>query len=61
MACGLSGTARCCSFIGGSDEKISGCPAFGVISLPAMADRQKPGKGVSVQPARATWNTGYFQ
>ena len=32
-----------------------------LISLPAMADRQKPGKGVAVQPARATWNTGYFQ
>ena len=32
-----------------------------LISLPAMADQQKPGKGVSVQPARATWNTGYFQ
>ena len=26
-----------------------------------MADQQKPGKGVKVQPARATWNTGYFQ
>jgi glycine betaine/proline transport system substrate-binding protein len=28
---------------------------------PAFADQQKPGKGVKVQPARATWNTGYFQ
>jgi glycine betaine/proline transport system substrate-binding protein len=26
-----------------------------------LADQQKPGKGVKVQPARATWNTGYFQ
>jgi glycine betaine/proline transport system substrate-binding protein len=29
--------------------------------VPAFADQQKPGKGVRVQPARATWNTGYFQ
>jgi len=25
------------------------------------ADEMKPGKGVTVQPARATWNTGFFQ
>ena len=25
------------------------------------ADAQLPGKGVTVKPARATWNTGYFQ
>lgn len=31
------------------------------LSIPALADQQKPGKGVKVQPARATWNTGYFQ
>ena len=31
------------------------------LSMPALADEQKPGKGVKVQPARATWNTGYFQ
>lgn len=31
------------------------------LALPAVADQQKPGKGVKVQPARATWNTGYFQ
>ncbi|PLX96832.1 MAG: proline/glycine betaine ABC transporter substrate-binding protein ProX [Desulfuromonas sp.] len=29
--------------------------------LPAQAMNMKPGKGVKVQPARATWNTGYFQ
>ncbi len=34
-----------------------------VLSLvvPAFAADQMPGKGVKVQPARATWNTGYFQ
>ena len=31
------------------------------LSMPALADQQKPGKGIKVQPARATWNTGYFQ
>ncbi|PLX83791.1 MAG: proline/glycine betaine ABC transporter substrate-binding protein ProX [Desulfuromonas sp.] len=31
------------------------------LAMPALADQQKPGKGVKVQPARATWNTGYFQ
>ena len=29
--------------------------------LPASADDMKPGKGVTVKPARATWNTGFFQ
>ena len=28
--------------------------------LPAMA-KDKPGEGVTVKPARATWNTGFFQ
>ncbi|WP_136806251.1 glycine betaine/L-proline ABC transporter substrate-binding protein ProX [Desulfosediminicola flagellatus] len=27
----------------------------------AYADDAKPGKGVKLQPARATWNTGFFQ
>jgi len=31
------------------------------LALPAYAGSDKPGKGVKVQPARATWNTGYFQ
>jgi len=30
-------------------------------ALPAFADSQLPGKGVEVKPARATWDTGYFQ
>lgn len=30
-------------------------------ALPALADYEKPGKGIEVKPARATWNTGYFQ
>jgi glycine betaine/proline transport system substrate-binding protein len=30
-------------------------------TIPALAVEQLPGKGVKVQPARATWNTGYFQ
>ena len=29
--------------------------------LPASALNMKPGKGVTVRPARATWNTGFFQ
>ena len=28
---------------------------------PVSADDAKPGKGVVVKPARATWNTGFFQ
>ena len=31
------------------------------LAQPACADQLKPGHGVKVQPARATWNTGYFQ
>jgi len=31
------------------------------LALPAFAAKQKPGEGVEVKPARATWNTGYFQ
>ena len=30
-------------------------------AIPASADDMKPGKGTTVQPARATWNTGFFQ
>jgi glycine betaine/proline transport system substrate-binding protein len=32
-----------------------------LLTLPVYADQLKPGEGVKVQPARATWNTGYFQ
>jgi len=31
------------------------------LSLPALAYNQFPGKGKVARPARATWNTGYFQ
>ncbi len=31
------------------------------LTMPAFADGHLPGKGVEVKPARATWNTGYFQ
>lgn len=31
------------------------------LAVPAFASKDKPGEGVKVQPARATWNTGYFQ
>lgn len=32
-----------------------------LIASAAMAMDMQPGKGVTVQPARATWNTGFFQ
>jgi glycine betaine/proline transport system substrate-binding protein len=31
------------------------------LAVPAVASSDKPGEGVKVRPARATWNTGYFQ
>ena len=31
------------------------------LATPALAANMTPGKGTTVQPARATWNTGYFQ
>jgi glycine betaine/proline transport system substrate-binding protein len=31
------------------------------LAAPVMADNHMPGKGVTVNPARATWNTGFFQ
>ncbi|NQU62988.1 MAG: glycine betaine/L-proline ABC transporter substrate-binding protein ProX [SAR324 cluster bacterium] len=34
---------------------------FSFLALPALAYNQYPGKGKTAQPARATWNTGYFQ
>lgn len=30
-------------------------------ATPAIAMDMKPGKGKTIQPARATWNTGFFQ
>jgi glycine betaine/proline transport system substrate-binding protein len=36
--------------------------AFAALTVfTAVADDMKPGKGVTVKPARATWDTGYFQ
>ena len=35
--------------------------SLAVIAPPVMAGSDMPGKGVTVQPARATWNTGFFQ
>jgi len=32
-----------------------------IAAMPALADEMKPGKGVTAKPARATWNTGFFQ
>lgn len=32
-----------------------------ILAVPAYASYDKPGNGVKVQPARANWNTGYFQ
>ncbi len=32
-----------------------------LIASSAMAMDMKPGKGVTLKPARATWNTGFFQ
>lgn len=37
------------------------CMTIGLAAPAATAIEQKPGKGVTVKPARATWNTGYFQ
>lgn len=32
-----------------------------VMAIPVFAMQDKPGKGITVKPARATWNTGFFQ
>jgi glycine betaine/proline transport system substrate-binding protein len=32
-----------------------------MVAPPVMAGHHMPGKGAKVQPARATWNTGFFQ
>ena len=34
---------------------------FVLTAVPALAMNMTPGKGVTVQSARATWNTGFFQ
>lgn len=35
--------------------------SIGVLAVPSLAADKLPGKDVRVQPARATWNTGFFQ
>ncbi|WP_028583723.1 glycine betaine/L-proline ABC transporter substrate-binding protein ProX [Desulfogranum mediterraneum] len=30
-------------------------------TMPVQAEESQPGKGVTLRPARATWNTGFFQ
>lgn len=35
--------------------------ALTVAPAPALARNMTPGKGITVRPARATWNTGFFQ
>ncbi len=32
-----------------------------IFSIGVYADDNLPGKGITVKPARATWNTGFFQ
>ena len=32
-----------------------------IFSVGVYADESSPGKGIKVKPARATWNTGFFQ
>lgn len=32
-----------------------------IMTTPLWASPEKPGEGVTVQPARATWDTGFFQ
>lgn len=34
---------------------------LGTLLSPVLASSDKPGAGVTVRPARASWNTGYFQ
>ena len=35
--------------------------SLAITAMPAMAKHHMPGKGVTIKPARATWNTGFFQ
>lgn len=35
--------------------------SLAMVAPPAMAGADMPGTGIRVQPARATWNTGFFQ
>jgi glycine betaine/proline transport system substrate-binding protein len=40
---------------------ITICICLTLAAIPAAADDMKPGNGTTLQPARATWNTGFFQ
>ncbi|MBU2648550.1 proline/glycine betaine ABC transporter substrate-binding protein ProX, partial [bacterium] len=42
-------------------QLIVGIITLVVLSFPALGYQKLPGKDKSAQPARATWNTGYFQ
>lgn len=43
-------------------SKIVPAMILAMLTVPAPAPAEEfPGKGVTVQPARATWNTGFFQ
>ena len=35
--------------------------ALSLLAPPLAMASDKPGKGVTLKPARATWNTGFFQ
>lgn len=37
------------------------CLSIAVVAAPVFALNMTPGEGVTVEPARATWNTGFFQ
>ncbi len=40
---------------------IMSAVCLSLAAIPVSADDMKPGKGVTLKPARATWNTGFFQ
>lgn len=42
-------------------RKIVLAIAVVLLATPALAVNKLPGKGVKIKPARATWNTGFFQ
>lgn len=40
---------------------LIGVAAVMMMATPLLASSDKPGKGVTLKPARATWDTGFFQ
>lgn len=50
------------NFFSPSKTLVAGAAAFAIGALPgaALASADKPGEGVSVNMARATWDTGWF-